>query len=183
MVMLFVPIPTIRAPIFMRAIPSCCTCGSLAALRITVRPFASAAPNRAFSVAVTDGSSSRMSAPTRPSVCIPYPPGARSSSAPSARSAWKWGSLRRRPMTSPPGRPRRTLLCRPRSEPANNSEVRISFARDAGTSVVRTPDPVIRTVWGSSSSTVAPSPLAISSIPRTSRMRGTLRSVMGSSIS
>ena len=46
--------------------PSCCTCGSLAALRMTVRPLASTAAMRAFSVAVTDGSSSRMSAPDQP---------------------------------------------------------------------------------------------------------------------
>ena len=62
----FVPMPWMRAPIWTSTIASSCTCGSLAALRMTVRPGVRTAHRSAFSVAVTDASSRCTSAPVRP---------------------------------------------------------------------------------------------------------------------
>jgi hypothetical protein len=91
-------------------------------------------------------------------------------------------SFRRRPITSPPGRPSCAFFILASNGPAKSSDARISPASFCGTSTERGA-PLIRTVCGSSSSTVAPSARAISSIPRTSRIRGRLRKVTGSSVS
>ena len=64
MVIVLVPMPSIRAPSATRKLARSCTCGSEAALRSTVTPSAQAAAHKAFSVAVTLGSSRKTSAPT-----------------------------------------------------------------------------------------------------------------------
>ena len=66
-VMTFEPIPSIWAPIATSMRARSWTCGSDAALRITVGPRVSAAAISAFSVAITDGSSIRKSHGRRPS--------------------------------------------------------------------------------------------------------------------
>src|SRR3989304_812506 len=73
-----------------------------------------------------------------------------------------------------------TRLKRASIGPANRSEVRISRESLGSRSVRCTLAVLMRTVCGSCSCTSAPSPQRMSSIPRTSRMRGTLRSVTGS---
>ncbi len=65
MVSIFDPIPEILAPMLLRKSQSSCTCGSEAALRNVVVPFARTDAITAFSVAVTLASSSSMSAPIR----------------------------------------------------------------------------------------------------------------------
>ena len=61
------PTPSIAAPIEISIRARSWTCGSEAALRITVGPRVSAAAISAFSVAITDGSSIRKSHGVRPS--------------------------------------------------------------------------------------------------------------------
>ena len=60
------PMPSIAAPIFTSMRARSCTCGSEAALRITVVPSISAAAISAFSVPITDGSSMKKSHACRP---------------------------------------------------------------------------------------------------------------------
>ncbi len=62
-VSVLLPSPSILAPRPLRKRARSCTWGSLAALRSTVVPEAATAAMRAFSVAVTLGSSRKMSAP------------------------------------------------------------------------------------------------------------------------
>src|SRR5205809_1144391 len=65
MVTVFVPMPPISAPSAARKWHRSCTCGSHAAFRSTVGPPAATAAINAFSVAVTLGSSRKMSVPAR----------------------------------------------------------------------------------------------------------------------
>ena len=60
------PMPSIAAPILLSMRARSCTCGSLAALRITVVPWVSAAAISAFSVPITDGSSMKKSVERSP---------------------------------------------------------------------------------------------------------------------
>ena len=66
MTMRLVPMPSISAPSSTRKRATSCTCGSLAAFRMIVRPGAVTAAISAFSVAVTDASSRKISAPRSP---------------------------------------------------------------------------------------------------------------------
>ena len=59
--------PSMRAPICISRRARSWTCGSAAALWITVEPGVSAAAISAFSVAITDGSSMKKSQACRPS--------------------------------------------------------------------------------------------------------------------
>ena len=59
--------PSMRAPICISSRARSCTCGSEAALWITVEPGVSAAAISAFSVAITDGSSMKKSQACSPS--------------------------------------------------------------------------------------------------------------------
>ena len=61
-----VPMPSIFAPRVTRKRARSCTCGSLAAFSMTVSPGASTAAHSTFSVAVTEASSRKMSAPRSP---------------------------------------------------------------------------------------------------------------------
>ena len=59
--------PSMRAPIAISSRARSCTCGSAAALWITVEPGVRAAVMSAFSVAITDGSSMKKSQACSPS--------------------------------------------------------------------------------------------------------------------
>src|SRR5215218_3126797 len=148
--MTFEPMPSIAAPILLSIRARSCTCGSEAALRITLEPGVSAAAISAFSVAITDGSSMKKSQASRP------PSGALnrmsrlcSTWAPSARKASRCGSSRRRPITSPPGGGSTASPKRASSGPATRNDARMRSARPGSTSVL-----VTASAW---SATVLPS--------------------------
>ena len=105
MIRTFEPIPSILAPIWSSMRARSWTCGSDAALWMTVVPGVSAAAISAFSVPITDGSSMKKSHARRPpgGATIVYDERVDSTTAPSARKASRCGSSRRRPITSPPG--------------------------------------------------------------------------------
>ena len=65
-VRMFEPIPRMSAPIFTSIRARSWTCGSQAALPITVSPGVSAAAMSTFSVAITDGSSMKICPARRP---------------------------------------------------------------------------------------------------------------------
>src|SRR3954468_6918660 len=169
------PMPSIAAPILLSMRARSWTCGSLAALRITVVPGVSAAAISAFSVPITDGSSMKKSVERSP------PLGARSlmwrscsTSAPSARKASRCGSSRRRPMTSPPGGGIRAEPKRASSGPATRKEARMRSASAGSTSVVGMSAAVSATLLSSSRSTATPRSASSVSMASVSRMRGTL---------
>ena len=173
--MTFEPMPSIAAPILLSMRARSCTCGSEAALRITVVPGVSAAAISAFSVPMTDGSSMKKSVARSP------PLGARmrmvrscSTSAPSARNASRCGSSRRRPMTSPPGGGITAEPKRASSGPATRKEARMRSARSGSTSVPSTSAACSATVLSASHSTDTPRSASSASIASVSRMRGTL---------
>ena len=135
MVSAFVPIPWIPTPIDRSSLHRSCTWGSLAAFRIRVSPTARDAAITAFSVAVTDASSRKISAPRRrPSAALTRhsrpPRGQSVISAPRASSASTWVSSRLRPITSPPGGGMVTRPRRASKGPASRIEARI--AHDTG---------------------------------------------------
>src|SRR4051795_8976490 len=169
------PIPSIAAPILLSMRARSCTCGSEAALRITVVPGVSAAAISAFSVPITDGSSMKKSVERSP------PLGARrrmwrscSTSAPSARNASRGGSSRRRPITSPPGGGISAEPKRASSGPATRNEARMRSASAGSTSVEGMSAACSATVLSSSHSTDTPRSASSASIASVSRMRGTL---------
>ena len=150
---------------------------------MTVRPGTRTAHSSAFSVAVTEASSSNTSAPVSSFASSPKPVRSAASVAPNFCSASQCVSVRRRPMTSPPGGPRVTFLNRASIGPANRSEVRISRESFGSIAVFFTFAAQIFTECSSSHSTLAPSSPTISSIPFTSRIRGKFRRMNGSAVS
>ena len=127
-VMRFEPMPWMSAPIFTSMRARSCTCGSQAALPITVVPGVSAAAISAFSVAITDGSSMNTSVGRSPRGAVSTISRPQSVSAPIARKASRCGSRRRRPITSPPGG---GMIARPKrasSGPASRNDARIDSA-------------------------------------------------------
>src|SRR6478735_8560788 len=179
------PMPRMSAPIFTSMRARSCTWGSQAALPMIVVPGVRAAAMSAFSVAMTDGSSMNTSAARSP------PLGAVSTMsrpwvyvAPSARKASRWGSRRRRPMTSPPGGGMSAWPKRASSGPASRNDARMRSACS-------------RSMWAAASTSTAhrssslssrhsastPSPRRTRSIASTSRMRGTLRTRTSSEVS
>src|SRR5436305_1076053 len=135
--MVLVPMPSIFAPSATRKCARSWTCGSEAALRRYVVPWAATAATSAFSVAVTLGSSRNTSAPL--SLL------ARNSSrwvavtvAPNCSKARKCVSRRRRPMTSPPGGGSATSPQRASSGPASRLEARIRAQSSGARSAART---------------------------------------------
>ena len=145
----FEPMPSIAAPILFSIRARSCTCGSQAALRITVVPAVAAAAISAFSVPITDGSSMKKSHGVRPPsgalMTMSWPC---STFAPSARNASRCGSSRRRPITSPPGGGIVAAPNRASSGPAARNEARMRSARAASTSVLVTFAAFITTVFG-----------------------------------
>src|SRR4051812_20480543 len=181
--MTFEPMPSIAAPILLSMRARSCTCGSLAALRITVVPGVSAAAISAFSVPITDGSSMKKSVARSP------PLGARSliwrscsTSAPSARKASRCVSSRRRPITSPPGGGIRAEPKRASSGPAVRNDARIRSAIAWSTSVVGMLRAHSATVCSERHSTVVPSAASRSTMASASRIRGTLCRTTSSSV-
>ena len=122
----FEPMPSIRAPIETSSRARSCTCGSEAALRIVVVPGVSAAAISVFSVAITLASSMKKSQAAQ-AVAAPTSGSLRSTSicAPSARSASRCGSSRRRPMKSPPGGGMCASPARASSGPASRNDARM----------------------------------------------------------
>src|SRR5436309_929027 len=105
------------------------TCGSQAALRSVVVPRAATAAISAFSVAVTLGSSRKMSAPASRLASTWYV-APTVTAAPSCSRARKCVSTRRRPMTSPPGGGRLSTPCgvdilHPMNEPRGLSRIEL----------------------------------------------------------
>src|SRR6478609_5190803 len=97
--------------------------------------------------------------------------------------ASRWGSRRRRPMTSPPGggitaRPKRAS-----SGPASRNEARMRSATSLSTiEFSSTPAAHSEMLWFSRRSTRTPTPSSSSSIASTSRICGTLLSTTSSSV-
>ena len=133
----------------------------------------------AFSVPVTEGSSRKTSAPLRCCASSRKPP-LRVTSAPRASKARKWVSMRRRPITSPPGGGRLALPKRASKGPARSSDARIRSASSRSTCADLTHEASTVTTCSSSHRTSAPSELTSSSRVSTSRIRGMLPSVTGS---
>src|SRR5579859_4462629 len=183
-VITFEPIPSMAAPIDTSIRARSWTCGSEAALRMTVGPRVSAAAMSAFSVAITDGSSIRKSHGRSPSGASSRMSLPCLTVAPSARRASRWGSSRRRPITSPPGGGIEARPKRASSGPATRNEARIRSARSASTSAhASTPEQSTETSPGRSHWTLAPRPSSSSSSASTSRILGTFRRITSSSVS
>ena len=174
--------PSMRAPICISRRARSCTCGSAAALWITVEPGVSAAAMRAFSVAITDGSSMKKSQACRPSRACSRYQRSNSTSAPSARKASRCGSRRRRPITSPPGGGMSALPKRASSGPASRNEARMRSAAAGSTSVWPISSACSATTFSSRHSCLTPRRASRSIIASTSRMRGMLRSTTSSSV-
>src|SRR5580704_5892473 len=183
-VITFEPMPSICAPIAESIRARSWTCGSDAALRITVGPRVSAAAISAFSVAITEGSSIRKSHGLSPSGASSRISRRSSSTvAPSARKTSRCGSSRRRPITSPPGggicaRPKRAS-----NGPASRNEARIRSASSRSTSQLSTLEASIEISPGPIHWTRAPSCSSSSVIASTSLILGTLRRITSSSVS
>src|SRR5919109_323770 len=176
--------PSIAAPMRVSIRARSCTCGSDAALRITVEPGVSAAAISAFSVPITDGSSMKKSHACRP------PSGARrrmsrvcSTFAPSARNASRCGSRRRRPITSPPGGGSSASPKRASSGPATRNDARIRSASSESTAVLETASALSATVLPSRRSIFTPRSASSASSASVSRIRGTLWRTTWSSVS
>ena len=127
------------APIFTSMRARSWTWGSQAALPITVVPGVSAAAISAFSVAITDGSSMNTSVGRRPRGALSTISPSQSVIAPIARKASRWGSRRRRPMTSPPGGGMTARPKRASSGPASRNEALIDSASSGSIATSCTP--------------------------------------------
>src|SRR5438874_3921057 len=181
-VSVLLPIPSIRPPRPTRYRARSCTCGSLAALRRIVVPAAATAAMRAFSVAVTLGSSRKMSAP-RSVFASSWYVAPTVISVPNRSSARKWVSTRRRPITSPPGGGRFTRPNRASIGPASRMDARIR-AESLGSSSRGSAAAVFTsTELGAVHATAAPKWASSSSMVSTSRMWGTLSMRQGPSAS
>src|SRR5919199_1430215 len=129
MVRTFDPMPRMSAPIFTSIRARSWTCGSHAALPMTVVPGVRAAAMTAFSVAITDGSSMKTSPARRwPFGAVSMMSRSCTKLAPRARNASRCGSRRRRPMTSPPGGGMSAWPKRASSGPAGRNEARMRVA-------------------------------------------------------
>src|SRR5215210_1938211 len=106
-----------------------------------------------------------------------------STTAPSARNASRCGSRRRRPITSPPGGGSSASPNRASNGPATRKEARMRSARSGSTSVLRTSPASSTTVLPSRRSIFTPRSSRSTSSASVSRIRGTLWSVTGSSVS
>ena len=135
----FDPMPSICAPSETRKRQRSWTCGSHAALPITVSPGVVTAAITAFSVPITLASSRKTGAPRSPSVAISNAGPLTSMRAPSSANACTCGSRRRRPITSPPGG---GIVARPKrasSGPASRKDARIfEHSRSSGADFVHT---------------------------------------------
>src|SRR4051794_3954839 len=177
------PMPSIAAPILLSMRATSCTCGSQAALRMTVVPAVAAAAMRAFSVPLTDGPSMKRSTGARPCGALMTMSRPCSTVAPSALKASRCGSSRLRPITSPPGGGIEAAPKRASSGPAARNDARMRSARCASTSVLWTPAALSLTVFGSRRSTLVPRSSSSCRSASVSRIRGTLCRTTSSSVS
>ena len=135
--------PSICAPSETRKRQRSWTCGSQAALPITVSPSASTAAMTTFSVAITLASSRKIGVPrSRGGAHLVAAVDLDLDAEPA--SAWMCGSSRRRPITSPPGggtiaRPKRAS-----SGPASRNDARMRRHSSSSSSVLCTPVGSIR---------------------------------------
>ena len=171
----------ILAPIATSILHKSCTCGSLAALVIVVRPSASAAAMTAFSVAVTEVSSKKMSSPTSLLALNSNFP-SMSTRAPNSVKAKKWVSKRRLPITSPPGGIMLAFPKRAISGPANKIEARIFFESSGGIKAVSIFCAVTSQTCFSTFFTEAPRPCKILNMTPASSISGMFLSVTFSSV-
>src|SRR5919198_6580433 len=103
--------------------------------------------------------------------------------APRARKASRWGSRRRRPMTSPPGGGMTARPKRARSGPPSRNEARMRSDSSASTSPASsTCAAQISTSLSERQATRAPRSSMRASMASTSRMRGTLEITTSSSV-
>src|SRR4051794_35948185 len=180
--MVLVPMPSILAPSATRKCARSCTWGSEAALRRWVVPWAATAATSAFSVAVTLGSSRKTSAPLRraalnSSWCVAV------TVAPNCSKARKCVSRRLRPITSPPGGGSATSPQRASSGAASRIEARMRAQSSGSRSAARISLAWIKSVLRACHSAVAPTERTSSTSVSVSRIRGTLSSVTGCSVS
>src|SRR3954451_24132790 len=180
---MFEPMPSMRAPIFTSIRQRSCTCGSQAVLMRQVRPGARTAAITAFSVPVTLGSSRNTSVPLSPFGAAMSMLRSILTSAPSPSHARVCVSMRRRPMTSPPGGGTVTCPQRASSGPANRMEARMRLQSVRSSFVFAMNSARISRSFWAVHWTEAPRSAASSHITSTSRMRGTLDSRTGRSVS
>jgi hypothetical protein len=175
------PIPSICAPICISILQRSCTCGSLAAFVKIVFPFAKTAAIIAFSVAVTEASSRKISAPVRFfAVNVKLSP--IFTLEPSSVSTKKCVSSLLLPITSPPGGGRITFPVRASKGPAKSIDALIFIACSLGISGDFMSFRVSLQTFGCVVSTSPPSAVNTSSITRTSSISGIFRKVTGSSV-
>ncbi len=167
MVIVCVPAPSMRAPIFVRNAARSEISGSRAALSITVSPFASTAAVMSVSVAPTLGKSSTTRAPHSALTCASMNPCTTSSSTPIAWRPRVWRSSLRLPMLSPPGIATRARPWRASSGPSTLIDARMRLTSSYGAS--GTSGPVASTRSASSPSQVTGAPIARRSSHMTSR--------------
>ena len=176
-----------RAPPASKNLIRSCTCGSCAARRIVVRPFARAPRRIAFSVAVTENSGRVISAPfssLRVIVNERFPCLSERSSifAPNCSRIEKCVVSARFPKRHPPGSGIVIFLNRARSGPINKTEERMVFI-SSSSRVFSVADFVLIVSWFLSVHSIAtPSDFMRSAIFRTSPTRGTLSKMQSSSI-
>src|SRR6266581_795404 len=176
-----VPMPSMRAPILTRRRHRSCTCGSRAALKISVRPSASTAARRMFSVPVTVGRSKTIRSPRSRSTSATISVADSSIRAPIWRRPRRCCSTRRAPMSSPPGRGRRAWPNRPSSAPSSTIVARIRRPSSSGTLVPRALP--MRRLTDPAPSERPPSSVRICAISSVSVTRGTLLRRTGSDVS
>src|SRR5438874_322725 len=170
--------PSMRAPILPSRTHRSWTCGSRAALKISVLPSARTAASRMFSVPVTFGRSKTMRAPCRRSASATSSWWRSSIRAPIWRKPRRCCSTRRAPMSSPPGRGTRALRKRPRRAPSRRMVARIRTPRSSGTWLEAAPAASISI--SASPSLRPPRATMISPISLVSVTRGTFLSRTGS---
>ena len=134
----FDSMPSIWAPSETRKRQRSWTCGSQAALPITVSPSASTAAMRTFSVAITLASSRKIDFPRSRGARISKRP-LISISTPSSARPWMCGSSRRRPITSPPGGGTVAAPRRASSGPASRKDARMRRHSSSSSSDLCTP--------------------------------------------
>src|SRR5579859_6917078 len=173
--------PSIRAPIFPSSSHRSWTCGSRAALKISVLPSARTAASRMFSVPVTVGRSNTMRAPRRWSASAMISVFASSMRAPIWRRPRRCCSTRRAPISSPPGRGTRAFRWRPMSAPSSRIVARIRRPSSAGTSLLAALAASIST--SPSPRHAPPSATMISPSSLVSVTRGTFVNRTGSAVS
>src|SRR3989454_1960852 len=173
--------PSIRAPILASKRQRSCTCGSRAALKISVRPSASTAASRMFSVPVTVGRSKTIRAPRSRSTSATISVALSSIRAPICRRPRRCCSTRRAPMSSPPGRGNRAWPRRPSSAPNRTMVARMRRPSSSGTSVPRACP--IRRTSEPSPSVRPPNPVRICAITAVSVTLGTFVRRTGSAVS